>query len=240
MTTCLLLIKMSDSCHLDSASNVKIGVECQIFVIDIFFNCGRVLQFGAHSKYYKGALTQKRSFLALCTTFRSDFHFCWENQNKHSMLNSSFNALSKWISRYFNVDIFLPWTGTKSSCPCSFECPLKRIEKKVNILKSKFLQTRSFGKTSVTRRISYSSRRPNMKSIEKDLFAIRSYKKRSNKKHFWWFDKWSLEFVKFICLIFAAVLWVEFNYELSWFFTNRFRAFYLICRKNINTSQNLC
>ena len=57
---------MSSSCHLDRASNVEIGVECQIFVI--------VLQFGAHSRYYKGALTQKRSFLVICTTFRSDIH----------------------------------------------------------------------------------------------------------------------------------------------------------------------
>ena len=42
---------LSGSCHLD------IGVECQIFVIVIFFNCERVLQFGAHSRYHKGALT---------------------------------------------------------------------------------------------------------------------------------------------------------------------------------------
>ena len=27
---------MSGSCHLDKASNVKIGVECQIFVVVIF------------------------------------------------------------------------------------------------------------------------------------------------------------------------------------------------------------
>ena len=58
----------------DRASNVEIGVECQIFVIVIFFNCSRVLQFGAHSRYYKGAFTQKRSFLVNCTTFRSAFH----------------------------------------------------------------------------------------------------------------------------------------------------------------------
>ena len=51
---------MSGSCHLDRASNAQIGVECQIFVIDIFFNCGQVLQFWAHSRYYKGALTQNR------------------------------------------------------------------------------------------------------------------------------------------------------------------------------------
>ena len=65
---------MSGSYHLDRASNVEIGVECQIFVIVIFFNCSRVLQFGAHTRYHKDALTQKRSFLVVCTTFRSDFH----------------------------------------------------------------------------------------------------------------------------------------------------------------------
>ena len=53
---------MSGSCHLDRALNFKFGVECRIFVIVIFFNCRQVLQFGAHSKYYKGVLTQKRSF----------------------------------------------------------------------------------------------------------------------------------------------------------------------------------
>ena len=51
---------MSGSCHLDRASNVEIVIEYKIFVIVIFFNCGQVLQFGAHSRYYKGALTQKR------------------------------------------------------------------------------------------------------------------------------------------------------------------------------------
>ena len=65
---------MSGSCHLDRASNFEIGVESQTFLIVIFFDCGRVIQFGAHSRYYKGELTQKRSFLVICTTFRSDFH----------------------------------------------------------------------------------------------------------------------------------------------------------------------
>jgi hypothetical protein len=65
---------MSGSYHLDRASNVEIGVECQTFVIVVFSNCGQVLQLGAHSMYYKDALTQSRSLLMLCTTFRSDFH----------------------------------------------------------------------------------------------------------------------------------------------------------------------
>ena len=50
--------------------------------------------FKGHS--HKGALTQKRSFLVICTTFRSDFHVGWKNQNKHSTLNLSFDTLSKW------------------------------------------------------------------------------------------------------------------------------------------------
>ena len=32
----------------------------------------------------------------ICTTFRSDFGVSWKNQNNHSTLNSSFDALSKW------------------------------------------------------------------------------------------------------------------------------------------------
>ena len=56
-----------------------------------FYNLGDIL-----GKYQKGVLTQKRSFLVICTTFRSAFHVSWKNQNKHSTLNSSFNGLSKW------------------------------------------------------------------------------------------------------------------------------------------------
>ena len=41
---------MSGSCHLDRASNVKIGVECQIFVIVIFLTVvqfSNLVKFGA-------------------------------------------------------------------------------------------------------------------------------------------------------------------------------------------------
>ena len=86
---------MSGSCPLDRALNVEICVESQIFTIVMFFNWGQVLQFGALSRYYKGALTQKRSFLVTCTTFRSDYYIGCKNQIKHSALNLSFNALSK-------------------------------------------------------------------------------------------------------------------------------------------------
>jgi hypothetical protein len=99
---------MSSACHLDTALNVEIGVECLIFVIVISFNSGWVLQFVAHSRYCKGALALKRSFLVLCTTFRSDFHVGWKNQNKHSTLNSSFNALSKWHEPNIRICHFLP------------------------------------------------------------------------------------------------------------------------------------
>jgi len=68
-----ILAVMCGSCHLDRPLNVEIGVDCQIFVIVIFFNCVQVLQYGAHSRYYKDALTQKRSFLVICTTYISDF-----------------------------------------------------------------------------------------------------------------------------------------------------------------------
>ena len=63
---------------------------------DNVLNCSQVLKFGTPSRYYKDALTQKRSYIVLCTTFRSDFHASWKNQNNHSTLNSSFNTLSKW------------------------------------------------------------------------------------------------------------------------------------------------
>ena len=38
----------------------------------------------------------KQTLWVLCTTFISDFHVGWKNQNKHSTLNWSFDALSKW------------------------------------------------------------------------------------------------------------------------------------------------
>ena len=41
------------------------------------------------------SLNQLSGFSKVCT-FRSDYHVGWKNQNKHSKLNSSFDALSKW------------------------------------------------------------------------------------------------------------------------------------------------
>ena len=64
-----------------------------------------MLQFGVHSRYYKGELTQKRSFLVICTTFRSVFHPGWKNQNKLS----TFNALSKWHESDINLYLAYHW-----------------------------------------------------------------------------------------------------------------------------------
>ena len=89
---------MSGSCHLDRASNVEIGVEFQIFVIVIFFNCDWVLKFLAHLRYYKGALTQKRSFLVIWTTFRSDFYVSWKNQNKIRHLTLCPNDMNQTLT----------------------------------------------------------------------------------------------------------------------------------------------
>ena len=44
----------------------------------------------------------------ICTTFRFGFHVGWKNQNKHSTLNSSFNALSKWHEPNIRICHFLP------------------------------------------------------------------------------------------------------------------------------------
>ena len=89
-----IALLMSGSLHLSRALNLEIGVECQkIFVIVIFFNCGRVLQFGAHSKYYKGALTQKRFVLLSNLIFVSAEKI---KTNIQHWLDSSFTALSKW------------------------------------------------------------------------------------------------------------------------------------------------
>ena len=37
---------MSGACHLDRASNVEIGVECQIFVIVIFLTASKFYNLG--------------------------------------------------------------------------------------------------------------------------------------------------------------------------------------------------
>ena len=50
---------VSGSCHFNRASNDEFSIEFWIFDIDMFFNHKPVLKFGAPSRYYKGALTQK-------------------------------------------------------------------------------------------------------------------------------------------------------------------------------------
>ena len=70
---------MSGSCHLDRASASN-GVECQIFVIDIVFDSR------AHSRNYKGGLTQKKSFLVISSNLY-DFQICfscWPKKSKQT------------------------------------------------------------------------------------------------------------------------------------------------------------
>ena len=72
----------------DRASNLKNCVESQIFVIVIFLTVDEFYNLGHIERFYKGALTQKRSFLLVCTTFRSDFHVKWKKSKQ--IFNSKF------------------------------------------------------------------------------------------------------------------------------------------------------
>ena len=62
---------MSGSCHLDRASNFKLVLNVKYLLFSSF---STVAEFVAHSRYYKDALTQIRSFLVICATSSFDFH----------------------------------------------------------------------------------------------------------------------------------------------------------------------
>ena len=49
--------------------NVKYLLLLSFLTEAEFYNFGHI-----QGVYYKGALSQKRPFLVICTTFRSDFH----------------------------------------------------------------------------------------------------------------------------------------------------------------------
>ena len=100
---------MSGSCHLHRASNVKLVLNVKYLLLLPFLTEAEFYNFGhIQGVYYKGALSQKRPFLVICTTFRSAFHVSWKNQNKHSTLNSSFNTVQMtWTrhkTKYCNFD----------------------------------------------------------------------------------------------------------------------------------------
>ena len=78
----LIFVLMSGSCHFDRASNDELSVEFWFFVIAMFFNCGWVLKFGAPSRYYKGALTQK-------TTVSIIKLLCMKNAGAHIAMDFS-------------------------------------------------------------------------------------------------------------------------------------------------------
>ena len=89
-TTCMIHVIWTE-CWI---SKLVLNVQHLLFLL--FFNFVRVLQFGAYSRHYKGVLTQKRSFIVICTDFRSNLHVGWKNHNKHSTLNLTFDGLFKW------------------------------------------------------------------------------------------------------------------------------------------------
>ena len=90
------LFVMSGSCHLDSASNVEIGIECQIFVIVIFFNLHQVLKLWPHSRCYKGTLNQKRSFLVSMTSLLT--HTVAHSTRPSFRLKTNNQPLKKFLS----------------------------------------------------------------------------------------------------------------------------------------------
>ena len=74
---------------------------CYLFLTTVeFYNSGHIQGIN-----YKGALTQKRSFLLFSNLYYFHICFsCWlKNQNKHLTLNLSFDALSKWHEPVINV-----------------------------------------------------------------------------------------------------------------------------------------
>ena len=71
--------------------NVKYLLSLSLLTAVKFYNLGLI-----QGIIRVNALTQKRSFFVICTTFRSALNVGWKNQNKHSTLNLSFDALSKW------------------------------------------------------------------------------------------------------------------------------------------------
>ena len=112
---------VSGSCHLDRASNVEIGVEHRIFVIVTFSNCSRVVQFGVHLKYHKGALTQKRSFLVVCTTFRLE-NSCRLKKSKQTFNTESVIQFEMTWTRHW----CLPQTSQdKNECTTTTEEKLR-------------------------------------------------------------------------------------------------------------------
>ena len=92
-----------------------------VFVIVILFNCSQGLQFEANSRYYKGALTQEIIFSDLYY-FQIWFSCRLKKSNKHSSLNLSFDALSKWhepnIRRIIFQNLYHVWKSMSFCKEC--------------------------------------------------------------------------------------------------------------------------
>ena len=68
------------------------SVECRNWCYCYLFNCSGVLQFGAHSRYYKGASTQKRLYY---------FQICFSCRLKKSKQT----FITKFVIRHCSNDV---------------------------------------------------------------------------------------------------------------------------------------
>ena len=99
-------------CHLCPDHVISTGRQMKNLVLNFeyllllcFFKHSWVLQFGAPSRYYKCALTQKRWFWLNWTFFRSNFNVSWtkiKTNIQYLTLKSSFDALSNWNDPHLN------------------------------------------------------------------------------------------------------------------------------------------
>ena len=94
-----LILLMSGSCHLDRASNVEIGVECQIFVIVIFFNGGTYVGLN----------------LVCVQIFTSDHDNLVEKKNKNGRRMASFATT---FASWHNIRHFIDLLAKRSYVPC--------------------------------------------------------------------------------------------------------------------------
>ena len=96
---------MCGSCHLDRASNDESSVECLFWFFHLTWKSDlKVIQITKNYLFWVMHPYNTLNLPKNCKTwpqlkkknFRSDFCVGWKNSNKHSTLNLSFNALSKW------------------------------------------------------------------------------------------------------------------------------------------------
>ena len=108
---------MSGSCHLDRALNIKIGVECQIFVIVIFFNYGQF--------YNLGQLLVFLGFLNFRTLISSTlFYFLFEHNTHIFLLHCFLRRLLR--------------TKFKNQCIITLPCHLHLLTRSILRLRKQY------------------------------------------------------------------------------------------------------